>query len=595
MLKKFLLNSLSSFVGAWLAFIVFAIASVLTVVFFIGKMGLESTEQVKSHSILQISLSGEIVEAETSSGIDYQSMLLSQGEKPQTLRDLVVAIDEAAVNKDVEAIYLKCDGVSASPATLNALRSSLQSFKKSGKKIYAYGDALSVGDYFVATTADSLFLNPQGAVALKGISGTSLFMKNFFDKIGVSFEVVKVGTFKSAVEPYISNEMSAPARAQLDTLYGQFWSYICKEISARRGISPATLNTLINRDNLPLRNAKFALDNKLVDRLIYERSIKPILGRLVGKDPDKLNIISPETLAGESDWGNDYNSDKQIAVLYATGEIAENTKNGIDCYTLVPQIVKLADDDKVKGLVLRVNSPGGSVFGSDQIGEALDYFQSKGKPLAVSMGDYAASGGYWISCHADRIFADPLTVTGSIGIFGLIPNISALAQKVGITPQMVSTNPGAQFPSLFYPMTPEQHAAMQNYVEEGYAQFINRVATGRKCSESKIRAIAEGRVWSAETAVKIGLVDQLGSLRNAIDWVAKKAGIENKYGLSVYPSRSNNFWAMLSESGIYQENLSPIYNALAAQLPDKAFAYVASRVIERKPVLALMPALGIKL
>ncbi|MDE6217980.1 MAG: signal peptide peptidase SppA, partial [Muribaculaceae bacterium] len=246
-------------------------------------------------------------------------------------------------------------------------------------------------------------------------------------------------------------------------------------------------------------------------------------------------------------------------------------------------------------MVLRVNSPGGSVFGSEQIGEALDYFQSKGKTLAVSMGDYAASGGYWISCHADRIFADPLTITGSIGIYGLIPNVNALSRKIGITPQTVSTNPNANFPSLFYPMTAEQHAAMQVFIEKGYDKFISRVASGRKMKKSQVMAIAEGRVWNAITAKKIGLVDQLGSMQQAIDWVAGKEEIADNYDVAVYPRSSDDFAYAMQKALEQSEAFAQFYQKVANEAPDKAIANMAINVLRRKPVQALAPRMDIRL
>lgn len=595
MLKKFFLNTLSSFVGAWLAFLIFSFAAVIIVIASIGKFSSSTTESVSKHSILKISLQGELTETETSEGLDYIEMVQGNLDRPQTLNTLSKAIEEAKTNKNIEAIYLECGGVSAAPATLNALRGKLVEFKESGKRIYAYGDALSMGDYFVATVADSLFLNKAGSIQMNGISGTSLYMKDFFDKIGVQFQVVKVGTFKSAVEPYISNEMSQPARAQLDTLYGVMWKNIREQIAASRKIKTATIDSLINRDFLQLQDASFAVNHKLVDRAIYSRQVNDVLANLIGREPEKLNFVSPSTLVEQTAWGSAYSNNHQIAVLYATGEIMEGNKAGIDCATLVPIITELANNDKVEGLVLRVNSPGGSVFGSEQIGEALDYFKSKGKPLAVSMGDYAASGGYWISCGADRIFADPLTITGSIGIFGLIPNVQGLAGKLGLSPQTVSTNPQANFPNLFQPLTETQHAAMQKYVEAGYDKFVNRVAKGRNMSVAKVKSIAEGRVWSAITAKEIGLVDELGGMQDAINWVAQKAEITDKYEVSLYPIVEPSIWDAIALAGEQGEAMVKMCRFINETAPDQIMQQAATRALCRKPYLALMPNMRIRL
>lgn len=593
MLKKFLLNSLSSFVGAWLALILFGVAAFLTVVALVGSFGSSPAPSLKSDSVLKIDLTGTIEETEVPRGLDYVGALRGNIERPQTLRALVTAISDAAANKKVKAIYLDCQGVSAAPATLNALRDALVDFKKSGKKIYAYGDSYSQGDYLVASVADSLFINPDGVLDLRGVGGTSLFLKDFFDKIGVQFEVVKVGTFKSAVEPYISNEMSAPARAQLDTLYDVTWRYIVDRIASARSVKSSDINALMASGPVILKEASTLLKARLFDRCVYRRQMDGIIGRLVDKDPGKVNYISPALLDGASDYGQDYNSGNRIAVLYATGEIAEGNPQGIDCADLVPVIVKLADDDDVKGLVLRVNSPGGSVFGSEQIGEALDYFKSKKKPLAVAMGDYAASGGYWISCHADRIFADPLTITGSIGIFGLIPNVSGLASKLGVSPQTVVTSSDADFPSIFHPMSEAQRGYMQANVERGYDKFVKRVATGRHMTEARVRQIAEGRVWNAMTAQKIGLVDQLGSLGDAIEWVAGKAGIAEKYNLGIYPQLEPDFMSILSAQ-LENAESSALFAKIAEVTPDRIFARMVYNILTRRHELMLMPPVDMK-
>ncbi|MDE7381581.1 MAG: signal peptide peptidase SppA [Muribaculaceae bacterium] len=594
MLKKFILNSLSSFVGAWIAFALFGVAFFIVLFAVIGKFsgGVEDNS-VKEHSILTIELKGIIEEVEKPATIDYGTVLQGEIETPQTLNKLVKAISEASVNKNIDAIYLKCGGVAAAPATLHALRKSLFEFKKSGKKIYAYGDSFGMGDYYVGTIADSLYMNPEGSLALTGISSTSLYFKDLLDKLGIEVAVVKVGTFKSAVEPYISNEMSQPARAQLDTLYGSMWNFIRDEIASSRKINSAEINRMIDVDFLMLQNSKYLLKKKLIDRTAYERQMDGILADCLGRDKKKLNFVSPETLVAQNDWGTNLNSKNQVAVLYATGEIAEKNTRGIDCYTLVPIITELADNENVKGLVLRVNSPGGSVFGSEQIAEALKYFKSKGKPLAVSMGDYAASGGYWISADADRIFADPLTITGSIGIFGLIPNISGLANKIGVHPQSVSTNPEIQI-NLLEPLTPRQHEAMQKFVEDGYNRFISRVSKGRHLSEAKVRALAEGRVWSAITAKKLGLVDELGTLNESVEWVVKKGKIGDNYDVAVYPKQNMTLLDYVLASG-QLESLSDAIPMIEKSTADKILQQRIINLLQQRPVQARMPLIEVKL
>lgn len=549
MLKKFFLNALSSFVGAWIAMVLFGVCAVLVIVGLLAQVkGSPESASIKKHSVLVLDLNGSIVEAETTGAPDYINLIQGNVEKPQTLNVIVEALREGANNKSIDALYIKCGFMSAAPATVNAIREAVKIFKKSGKKIYAYSDNYTLGTYYVASLADSLLLNPYGGVRIEGLNGQSIFMKGLFDKLGVQFQVVKVGTFKSAVEPYISTEMSAPARAQLDTLYGSMWSYMREGICENRTkLTPAKIDSLVN-DGLTFLTADRLVKSGFVDKTVYERTVDDAIADLVGVDRKKLNYVSTTLLASEVPWNSAYASKNQIAVLYATGEIVDGANGGIDYMKLVPLITKLAEDDNIKGMVLRVNSPGGSAFGSDQIGEALDYFMSKGKPLAVSMGDYAASGGYWISCGADRIFADPLTITGSIGIFGLIPNVKGLADKLGINVETVGTNVDANFPTLYAPLDDKQLSIMQSYVNDGYDRFINRVAKGRKMPESKVRTIAEGRVWNAMKAKELGLVDALGSLHDALEWTAGKAGIRNKYEASVYPLFEPSIWDLLATS-----------------------------------------------
>ncbi len=497
MLKKFFLNLLSSFVGAWMAMVLFCVVAVVVVIGVVARLGGDDegvSTKVGKDSVLLLDLSGSIVETPEPGLLDFMTVATGNSEKPTALNVLVDGIREGKDSREIKAMYIKCGHPQASPATLNAIRMAVADFKSSGKKVYAYADMMTMGDYFVASQSDSIFLNPGGMIDISGIGGTTLYFKDLLDKIGVKMTLVKVGTFKSAAEPYISNEMSGPARAQLDTLYSDMWKYIGNAVSeGRKALSKDALNEAAD-EFITFKTSRDVLDAGFVDRLVYERQMDDIIGNIVGKDGDDVKYYTPQTLAENSNWGGDYSNSDQVAVLYATGEIAENSKNGIDCYRLVPQITDLAEDDNVKALVLRVNSPGGSVFGSEQIGEALDYFKSKGKPFVVSMGDYAASGGYWISCTADRIFADPLTVTGSIGIFGLFPSAEGLARKLGVTPQTVSTNPGRTI-SIFSDPTQQQLDVLQNYIDDGYSRFIKRVAKGRKMKESRVRQIAEGRVY----------------------------------------------------------------------------------------------------
>lgn len=590
MLKKFFLNLLSSFVGAWIAIGLFILVTVLVVISLVGKAGMSAatSESLKKHSVMVLDLKGEIEERETTSDVDYIGLIQGDLKVPQTLNSLVGAIREAKTNKDVDMIYIKCGGLSGGTATLHSLRSELMEFRKSGKKIYAYADAMANGDYYIASVADSVFLNPNGSLALTGLTATSLYFKNLLDKVGIEVQIAKVGQFKSAVEPYISNEMSGPARAQLDTLLTNVWDVLTTEIAESRKMKSERLNSMVNNDYLMLLSGEEVAKKGLVDKAVYESSMDSRIASAVGVDKKKLNYVSSDLLYNTYIASNLLKSGKkEIAVLYAVGEIMEGTKEGINCEVLVPVINKLAEDDNVKGMVLRVNSPGGSVFGSKEIAYALKGFQAKGKPLAVSMGDYAASGGYWISCHADRIFADPTTITGSIGIFGMFPNASQLAEKIGVTPQMVSTNPNAAFPSLFKKMDAVQMEQLQKYIEVGYDEFITRVATGRKMPDSKVRTIAEGRVWDGKKALTLGLVDELGELKDAVNWVRGKCEDGEKLGISNYPEIEPGFWDMVKISMQSQMQTTLIQEA-AKYAPDAVFAEEIARILLRKNEQARM-------
>ena len=583
--------------GAWIALVLFGIVVVLVCFGLIAKIGFgnsSSNSSLKKGSVVVLNLSGQIVEKEQGGELDYMGLIMGDvNSESISLVSLKEAIKAAKDNDYVSGMYIKCNGVSASPATLNALRNCLLDFKQSGKPIITYSDTYSMGEYYISTVADFVFLNPAGKITLKGIGGQVLYYKDLLDKIGVNMQVVKVGTYKSAVEPYIMLEMSEPARAQLDTLYGEMWSIINESISNSRKITQRNyIDSLINNEFLALREGDFDRKAKLVDGLYYERCMDSIVASKVGVDKKKLNYVDIGDLYDGEFLQSAFSGKNQIAVLFACGEIMDGGGSSvIDYYNFVPIITSLADDDNIKGMVLRVNSPGGSAFGSEQIGEALEYFKSKGKPLAVSMGDYAASGGYWISSGADRIFANELTITGSIGIFGLIPDLSPLIKKIGVNPQLVSTNPEASFPSIMKPLNERQYEAMQEMIEKGYDKFVKRVATGRHMSEKKVREIGEGRVWSARKALEIGLVDEIGDLQDAVNWVAEKISVSN-YSTPYYPLIENSIWSYLNQMGG-----ASIENKMKEILGTEYTRELALQILillNQYPVQAKMPVMDIR-
>ena len=594
MLKKFFSNVLSSFMGAWIALMLFGVATAIVVFSIIAGMSDFKGETITRNSVMRLNLRGIINDYDRPGSFNFSMLMKNNEESTQSLTTIIKGLNEGANNKDIKCLYIKCDGVSASPASLNELRKAVCEFKKSGKKVLAYGDSYSQGDYYVASAADSVFLNGAGSVNLTGLSGQVLYLKDLFDKIGVTFQVFKVGTFKSAVEPYILNQMSEPARAQLDTLYGNLWAQIRTDIAASRKLNKDSINSLINNDVVMFKKANYALEHKLVDRIIYQHDINKILANVVGEDdPDDINVVSLETVVGSSQIQLDKNVDNQVAVLFAEGEITEQNNNGINCNTLVPIITDLADDDNVKAVVLRVNSPGGSVFGSEQIAKALDYVKQKGKPFIVSMGGYAASGGYWISCQADRIYSDPMTITGSIGIFGLMPNAEGLEQKIGVNPQTVSTNPNGMFAPPLTALNEAQCAALQAEIEQGYDYFLTRVAKGRKMTKSQVDKIGQGRVWDGATAKRLGLVDELGSLSDAVEYAAKLAKISGNETAVYYPKYDPNIWTMLSSAN-NQIQFMTIARTLAGQYTPEIIDMV-HLILTRSSMQALMMPIKINM
>ncbi|MBR5169990.1 MAG: signal peptide peptidase SppA [Muribaculaceae bacterium] len=552
MMKKFILIVCGSFVGAFLAFMFFMISAIIMSIAIMGSMDSMKSSGVSSHSILKLDLGTEI--KERGGGQDFDMMTLLQGGGlPQTtgLNTMVSAIENAAKNDKIDGIYIECNGVSAAPATLKTLRRALKDFKKSGKWITAYGyEGINQADYYLASVADSIYLNPVGAVDIHGMASVTPYFKKLLEKIGVEMQIVRVGSFKSAVEPYMLDDMSEANRLQQEHYLGSIWNDMRDSIAVDRKIQAATLNSLC--DSVVFCFAATDLvKNKLVDKLVYKADMENILRARTKIDKsDDLKFVSPENLASSLE---DAVLGDHIAVVYAVGEIDGTssmgaTEEGIDSERLSKVIHKLMDDDNVKGMVLRVNSPGGSAFGSEQIWKAVEDFKSTGKPVAVSMGDYAASGGYYISCGAERIFAERTTLTGSIGIFGMIPDVSELVEnKLGVHMASVKTNENADMGATGKKLTPAQLAALQNMVNQGYELFTKRCADGRHVTQDSIKSIAEGRVWDGISAKQIGLVDEFGGIAEAVKWVANKANMGNDYKTQNYPSLEDEFMSMLDK------------------------------------------------
>lgn len=551
MLKKFFLVVCGSFVGSFLALIFFTLTAVLMSFVIFSSMSNTMGGKCEKNSILYIRLDGELNERSTEMS---QMMAMVKGDdEGQDLSTLIKSLKLAKNNDNIDGVYLDCRGMASGMSSLYELRNALIDFKKSKKFVYAFGDeGIMQSDYYLASVADSIFLNPEGSVDVHGLGASTPYLKGLLDKIGVEMQVVRVGTFKSAVEPYMLNEMSDANREQQEHYLGSLWGVLSKDMAESRKIAPETFNQLADSLMLTMGSEEL-LKNKIVDHLCYRTEMEDKLRRKTDVEmKDDLRLITPSELIltdNEVKVG-----DKQIAVLYATGEIDGSTsvpgmsEEGIDSESLSATIRELQYDDNVKGLVLRVNSPGGSAFGSEVIWKAIEDFKKSGKPVAVSMSDYAASGGYYISSGAQRIFAEPTTITGSIGIFGVMPNASKFINNtLGVKIEEVTTNKNAIAGTIYKPLTEQQKAALQRMVERGYDLFTRRCAEGRKVSQDSIKSIAEGRVWDGITAKNIGLVDEFGGLQAAIDWVAKKANLGDDYSITTLPETEMSFKSILGQ------------------------------------------------
>lgn len=539
---------LGAFVGTWLAFLIFGIVIFVSGIVMMASMTFSSLKMpvasVSDNSVLVLNLSGSI--PERSQKANFQDLLEDTYSVPDNLKDILSAISIAKYDSRINGIVVKCNGASAGFATAKTIRDALSDFRNSGKWIYAYGESLAQGDYYIASLADSIYMNPVGMLDLHGVVSGIPFFKNTLEKIGVEMQIIRVGTFKSAVEPYMLTEMSEANRLQTQTYISNLWNNLTDSIAVSRKIRREVINQFA--DSLGMFSpANDVVKKGFVDGLCYvhefESKVRMALGLSEDTEIPAVTVRELLTTASNTESSN------KIAVVYANGAIVvSGDKNGINSSELVPEILDLAKDDEIKGLVLRVNSPGGSAYASEQIWEALEQFKKAGKPFAVSMGDYAASGGYYISCGADRIFAEPTTLTGSIGIYAMVPCMSGLlTDKLGVNFDFVKTNANTDI-STVKPLTEFQKASFQKNVNAGYELFTSRCAVGRKMNINKLKSIAEGRVWDGMEAKKIGLVDEFGNVTDAVNWVATQAGIIGDYSVSDYPKTKEDFLDLLFSS-----------------------------------------------
>lgn len=547
-MKSFLKYTLASL----LALVLFVVVStIISLVSLAGMMATDGmTASVKENTVLRINLGGVL--GEQSQDIPFASLLGGSQESVPGLQTLTEAIKRAKANKKVKGIYLENAVLSGTPATVQELREALVEFKKSGKFIIAYSDNYSQSGYYISSVADKIMLNPEGMIDWHGLASEPMFFKDALAKVGVKMQVFKVGTFKSAVEPFTSTEMSEANREQVTSYLNGIWQQMLADVSTSRHISVDKLNTMAD-EYVGLHPASYTVDANLADTLTYIDGVKAYLKGKMGLDEDKsLTFISPKEMAS-AEVPEYKEEEDEIAIYYAVGDIVQSA-SGMSSGNS-PQIVgekviddlrALREDDDVKAVVLRVNSGGGSAYASEQIWREVELLKAE-KPVVVSMGGMAASGGYYISSGANKIFAEPTTLTGSIGIFGMIPEASELVtQKIGVKFDVVKTNALSDMGSMSRPMNEEEGALMQAMVERGYETFTGRVAMGRKMPIEKVKEIAEGRVWTGKQAKDLGLVDQLGNLQAAIKAAAKLAKVE-KYNTANYPAPQPWFQTLLND------------------------------------------------
>ena len=566
-MKDFLKFTLATVTGIILSSIVLFIIGMVTL---FGIVSTADTETiVKKNSVMMLDLNGVLVERTQESPLGILSQLFSDDSNTYGLDDILSSIKKAKENENIKGIYLQASMLGTSYASLQEIRNALLDFKESGKFIIAYGDSYTQGLYYLSSVADKVLLNPKGMIEWKGIASAPLFYKDLLQKIGVEMQIFKVGTYKSAVEPFISTEMSPANREQVTAFINSIWGQVTEGVSASRSLPVDSLNALADR-MLMFYPAEESVQCGLADTLIYRNDVRDYLKQWAElKEDDRLPILGLSDMINVKKNTPKDKSGNIVAVYYASGEITDYSgssasEEGIVGTKVIRDLRKLKENDDVKVVVLRVNSPGGSAFASEQICHAVKELKTK-KPVIVSMGDYAASGGYYMSCMADTIVAEPTTLTGSIGVFGMIPNLKELSEKVGLTFDVVKTNKFADLGVIMRPFNQDEKALIQMSVAQSYDTFISRCAEGRHMTKEAIEKVGEGRVWTGEMAKELGLVDVLGGIDTALEIAVRKAGIEG-YTVVSYPAKQDLLSSLLNtkptnyvESQILKSKLGEYY------------------------------------
>jgi len=546
-MKDFFKFVFASMLGFILSFFVVFLLLIVLITAVVSSAGSDGKVTVASNSVLHVSLDYPINERTDKNPFAELSFLGFENKKKLGLNEILKGIEEAKSDDRIKGIYLDASSLASGMATMEEIRNALLDFKKSGKFIIAYSEVYSQGAYYLATAADKIYLNPEGMIDFRGLSSEIMFFKGALEKLDIEAQIIKVGTYKSAVEPFILDKMSEPNKQQVTSFLGSMYDHFLSEISKSRKIPKNTLFSLA--DSAKIRDPKDALIFKMVDGLKYKDEVLDELKKLTKIDKKKeIKSVSLEEYAPE-EGEKEESSQNRIAVIYANGEImsGEGNDETIGSERISRAIRKARTDDKIKAIVLRINSPGGSALASDVIWRET-VLAKKSKPVIVSMGDLAASGGYYIACAADSIFAQPNTITGSIGVFGIIPNMEKFFNnKLGITFDGVKTGKFADLGTVSRPLTDSERMIIQLEVNKTYDTFTKKVADGRKKSQSYIDSIGQGRVWSGTEALQRGLVDRLGNIDDAVASAAKKAKIKD-FKIVNYPAQVDPIKSLFDNS-----------------------------------------------
>jgi protease-4 len=585
--KKFWRIVFGTMVGFFLSCLIVSILSTLMFVAMIASMGSSNTVAIKENTILKLDLQKPIQEQAVDNPFDMFGDEFSQYYQSGIgLDDILTCIKAAAKDSKIKGIYINTESISASPATLKEIHDALVEFKESGKFIYAYADNYTQGAYYLASVADNVTMSATGLLQFRGMALQVMFYKGLIDKLDVDMQIIRHGKFKSAVEPYMMDKMSEANREQMTLLANTIWNTMVDDIAAERKLNKETLNQIA--DNMFFGTATKAVENKLIDKTCYKDEVAQDLKKLVGLAEDKdLNITGlseyRKAVKAETNSAKD-----EIAVVYAVGQITGG-KSGNDVMgseTMVKLIKDAYTSENVKAIVLRVNSPGGDGTASDIIWNEIEQAKKAGKVVVTSMGDYAASGGYYISCNSNYIIAQPNTLTGSIGVFGMVPSFQrALKNKLGVTIDGVTTNKHSDAGGALRPLNAEELEVYQNFIDEFYGIFTQRVADGRGMEQSAVDEIGQGRVWAGADALKIGLVDALGNMDDAIAKAAELAKLDN-YKVTYYPKKKD-FWTTLMEKTSGDNNIQAV---IRQELGDQYYIYQGLQQLKNaEGVQALMP------